>query len=293
MQEIICKTIAKNRPFQKGGVADMSFHQHHNSIGEVYNAYLYKGVRWPAHFHRGFEIVCALQGTVHTTIDGKTYQLQQGDCAWIFPYQIHSYDRSEHSQTCIIVFSERHVSAYAQKHRNQRATQPVFRLSPATQTLLCNSLLQELPHPLPYALKLPQPDEYLLKACLYAVCSDFEKTTEYTLGAYDDSIVFKIIDFIEANYLSDISLQTLAKSLGYSYDYLSRVFSQRFHLHFTTLVNQYRCEYATNLLTNKDLSITEIALQSGFQSIRSFNRIFRLITGKSPSQFRNASETAR
>jgi YesN/AraC family two-component response regulator len=269
----------------------MSFHQPTNSFADVYNAYLYKDVYWSAHFHRGFEIVCVLKGSINTTIDGKAYRLREGECAWISPYQIHSYDHAENSLTCIIVFSERYVAAYAQKHRNQRSTRPTFQLSPTVQTLLYNTLLADIPETSAYTLKLPQSDEYLLKSFLYAVCSDFEKNTDYTPSSYDDSIVFKIIDFIEANYLSGISLHTLADALGYSYDYISRVFSQRFHLHFTTLVNQYRCEYATNLLTNKELSITEIALQSGFQSIRSFNRIFRLITGKSPSKFRNTTET--
>ena len=54
-------------------------------------------------------------------------------------------------------------------------------------------------------------------------------------------------------------------------------------MHFSRYVNLYRVERATNLLMNTDMSITEIALSSGFQSIRSFNRVYLELTGLSPS----------
>jgi transcriptional regulator GlxA family with amidase domain len=55
-------------------------------------------------------------------------------------------------------------------------------------------------------------------------------------------------------------------------------------MHFSRYVNLFRVDAATELLQHTDLPITEIALQSGFQSIRNFNRVFLEITGKTPSR---------
>ena len=57
------------------------------------------------------------------------------------------------------------------------------------------------------------------------------------------------------------------------------------NINFKTLVNHYRFEYARQqLLNNPEKSISEIAFESGFQSIRSFNRIYREISGSTPNQ---------
>ena len=63
-----------------------------------------------------------------------------------------------------------------------------------------------------------------------------------------------------------------------------RYFHSRISMHFSQYVNWYRVDTATELLRNTKLSITEIATRSGFQSIRSFNRIYRAFTGVSPSE---------
>ena len=75
----------------------------------------------------------------------------------------------------------------------------------------------------------------------------------------------------------------MASDLGYDYRYLSRVFNETMGVGFKTFVNQYRCDMVKSLISDTTLSLSEIALSSGFQSIRSFNRVFRQITGTSPS----------
>ena len=52
------------------------------------------------------------------------------------------------------------------------------------------------------------------------------------------------------------------------------------------MLNQYRTSYALELLRDSDLSLTEIAFESGFQSIRSFDHVFRQSLGRSPKDFR-------
>ena len=55
---------------------------------------------------------------------------------------------------------------------------------------------------------------------------------------------------------------------------------------FTDLLNSYRLDAALLLLTETDKDITDIALESGFQSVRNFNDYFKLKIGETPSKYR-------
>ena len=91
-----------------------------------------------------------------------------------------------------------------------------------------------------------------------------------------------MIGYIEQSYREQITLHTAAVALNYHYQYLSRVFSGTMHMNFRTLVNQYRFDHACLLLERGDMTVTEAALEAGFQSVRNFNRIYKEKTGKTP-----------
>ena len=133
---------------------------------------------------------------------------------------------------------------------------------------------------------IAKPDALTLKACLYAVCAEFYSRTRFLERTRDNTLALDILAYIENNYASDISLKTMADSLGYDFRYISRIFGKTFEINFKTLVNQYRCDRAKSLISSTDDTLSAIAMNSGFQSIRSFNRVFRELTGSSPSDLR-------
>lgn len=67
---------------------------------------------------------------------------------------------------------------------------------------------------------------------------------------------------------------------------MSIYFHSTFNISFTNFLNIYRLETAVKLLEETDKKITDIALESGFQSVRSFNNSFRLKFGISPSEYK-------
>lgn len=54
---------------------------------------------------------------------------------------------------------------------------------------------------------------------------------------------------------------------------------------FTTLLARYRIAYACNLLDKASCSMSQAALTAGFGSVRSFNRVFRALTGTTPTAY--------
>lgn len=84
-----------------------------------------------------------------------------------------------------------------------------------------------------------------------------------------------------------ISLTRMAKDLGYSPYSLSRVFSSTFHTNFNQYLNELRLGRAIDLLENTSETVTEIAWNSGFTSLRTFNRVFKDRFRLSPKEYRN------
>jgi YesN/AraC family two-component response regulator len=95
-----------------------------------------------------------------------------------------------------------------------------------------------------------------------------------------------IVEYIEENFKKPLTLRDISVHLGYDYCYLSKSFNCLFSMPFNDYINTIRIDCATELLSSTAMSITEIAMESGFQSIRSFNNVFQKKIGMTPAEFR-------
>ena len=78
-----------------------------------------------------------------------------------------------------------------------------------------------------------------------------------------------------------------AHDLGVSKFSLSRLFSKTFHSSFNQYVNEARLGYACQRIETTDDTLTEISMDSGFGSLRTFNRVFKEKYRLTPSEYRN------
>ncbi len=98
-------------------------------------------------------------------------------------------------------------------------------------------------------------------------------------------ILLKAKDYVQKNY-ADANLNAAARHCGLSYSYFSRVFHKVEGIPFSAYVNRVRINQSMRLLATTDLSITEIALQTGFSSTSYYIKTFRSLKNISPNQFR-------
>ena len=99
-------------------------------------------------------------------------------------------------------------------------------------------------------------------------------------------VITRAKEFIRQNQAEELSLGMVARAVNTSTFYFCKLFKRATGLNFTDYVSRVRIEKARNLLLNPNLRISEIAYEVGFQSLTHFNRVFKRISGESPSEYR-------
>jgi AraC-like DNA-binding protein len=92
--------------------------------------------------------------------------------------------------------------------------------------------------------------------------------------------------FIQDHQTDDLSLAEVARAVNTSTFYFCKLFKKATGLNFNEYLSQLRIEKAKNLLLNPNLRVSEIAYETGFQTLTHFNRVFKQITNQSPSSYR-------
>jgi AraC-like DNA-binding protein len=133
-------------------------------------------------------------------------------------------------------------------------------------------------------------------------CKTISEITSLTLSMYED-FVFRVRkhrsnpkvssrirscrDYIELHAEQELKLSALAKHVGYSEYYLSRMFKKEMGLSISTYIKIVRVERSKLMLVSTGLPIAQIADTLHFASSSHFSESFRDITGKTPQQFRS------
>lgn len=119
-----------------------------------------------------------------------------------------------------------------------------------------------------------------------------EKTTEKKTPKWAKQLREIIQDQIDTNLA--LSLKDISKNLDVHPSYLSREFSKYFDdLSFGEYIRKLRIEKAIQLIYSNNYSLTEVAYLTGFSDQSHFTRVFKLHTGKNPSEFKKKSKKSQ
>lgn len=96
----------------------------------------------------------------------------------------------------------------------------------------------------------------------------------------------QIVSYIHKHYQEDITLEQLAQMFYVSPFYLCREFKRYTNSTIVQYVNITRVMNAQRRLMETDKTVTEISRETGFSNLTHFNRVFKSITGTTPSGYR-------
>lgn len=100
------------------------------------------------------------------------------------------------------------------------------------------------------------------------------------------TLVYRSIEYINGNYMNDITALDCAHEIGLSYSYFSRQFCKVTGKSFREYLNSVRCNNAEKLLFTTDESISNIAYECGYSDLCYFISVFRKSRGISPNKYR-------
>jgi len=256
------------------------------------------------HFHSFFELIYVIYGEVDLSVDGISTTLSDGEFGLVLPYQVHTLRNDVYARVWVCSFPDQYAQEFADLIENEAGVSPKFTCDPAVMALAADYLMENTvctthlklhewgPPPtleektidLPSAQRIQHTME--VKACLNAICVNYLKqATLVKRERLDKNLAYKLLNYISEHFREELSLRRAAGELGYNYTYLSRCQQRIFGCSFSQFVNQCRAHHARQLLLEKPTTgLSEIAMRSGFGSIRNFNLVFKKVYGKTPSE---------
>lgn len=248
-----------------------------NEMGrEYFKCSIYRDLNKTYYFHRCFELIYVVDGSVKVESYSGIEKIEKGEFALIFSNTLHSFSTLEHSEVIVVFFSGDLVRPFVNHIKDKRPNRVKFDCKDSVRTFVNAELFENVN---------VKTDWYTRKSVLYALLGEFRKNVSLKEeSGYNTDVAIKAMRYLEKHYMEDITLSKIAEAIGYEKHYISRCLHRYTSLNFTKILNWFRIEAAIDMLENSDLSITEISLASGFQSIRNFNRIFLEMTERTPSE---------
>lgn len=125
-----------------------------------------------------------------------------------------------------------------------------------------------------------------LSAWLYETLSGLLDRTAGYADARHANIIHRCIQYIGTGYAEHLTLESAARALFLSPDYLSRIFSKETGTSFNRYLNNVRITKAKELIRSGNLRLTDISQMVGYDDQSYFTKVFRRITGMSPNEYR-------
>ena len=277
-----------------------------NGIHETVDYDSFKGLKiyhnvevedYPLHWHTALEIIMPYKNEYTVVIDEVYHTIQEGDI-WITPPgTLHRLVAPPSGERLILLFDYSLICNIQGMDSLLHTLHPYALISAKDNPDLNRKLrgyLGEISKE--YENKMP-----FTEACIYSLMMhffiDYGRTTLNTTERFQGITSSKQHEYIEkfmmiCNYITEhctesISIDELAKMAGFSKFHFSRLFKQFANMSCYEYLTQKRIAHAEQLLIKPNISITEVAMLSGFGSLSTFNRIFKAAKNCTPSEYKS------
>lgn len=250
------------------------------------------------HWHKEIEIIYANRGRVNIGVGESVVTLEEGEVIFFASGEPHYFLASPDSERYVYQFDLKLfdesilrkatslVTLFEQGERHSRNWPSSFR-----QTVI--ALLVEL-------AELEEEESmgmnYLIMSNLYRLVGEFYRSLprkEEQVAVTPTAIHRKetlerlnqVFEYIENQYREVITVEDVAKYVGFSPYYFTRFFKKNTGQTFIQFLTEYRVNQAKFILANEKLPMVEVAEQAGFSSVKTFHHVFKEAVGQSPLQF--------
>lgn len=251
---------------------------------------------YPPHWHTSIEMIMPVENSYQAVVGKECYTLQPGELLFINSGEIHALQAPATGRRLIF-------QAPLSLFYSIPSMGSALLLLPEAVFLTPDSspaLYQEVSAKFMELIREAEKGNYLADAwvssaviqiVLLLARHNFEHTPRFTNVSFSSRREYMekfttVCQFIDASFRENLTLEQAAEIAGFSKFHFSRLFKEFTGVTFQEYLTRRRIRQAEELLTDSNISITDIALASGFSSVSNFNRSFRICNHCSPSQFR-------
>lgn len=238
----------------------------------------------PPHLHHSTELVYVTEGTLEFGTGQELFHMEKGDFAIAFPDVIHHYQvlSREKSKAYYILAAPSLSGPFLSDMQKYCPVNPVIKKEKVHPDIInaIRSLVTGSKEKDPNPVVEQSYVQIILARCIPC----FKMMKKCDIGK--DDLIYQTVSYIAEHFKEKVSLDNMAKDLAVSKYMLSRVFSGTFHSNFSQYVNEQRLNYVSILLECTDQSITDICMDAGFESQRTFNRVFQEKYKMTPREYR-------
>lgn len=247
------------------------------------------------HWHVEYEIIRILKGTLAVTLDEKSFTAVPGDVIFVHSGILHSGIPSDCIYQCLVFDGNlflKHNSVcagYMQKviHQDILIYHHFTEKYPEIQSVL-NSIFDAMWKKFPGYELIVLGQFYHFFGLVFSNHYYLDGVTKARRDYKRILQLKQVLEFIEHNYASPLTLQQLSASVSMSPKYFCRFFSEMTHQTPMDYLNHQRIEQACYQLSTTDDSITEIAYRSGFNDLSYFIRTFKKYKGITPGKYKRS-----
>jgi len=268
---------------------------HNDTIIRIWRNVETRGFK--SHWHSSIEVIMPVENYYDVIINGTTHRINPGEIFFIPPRELHELDAPPSGVRFVFLFNINVLAQLKGFAAIQSMLSKPLLVTKDTHPLVYNEVYQSL---------LDMCKEYI-SGNPYSELSIFSLLIRTLISLYENHIqttdLFQnvnvnkhqeyvakfgnLLEYIDNHYTEDLTLEDMADVIGFSKYHFSRLFKQYTNFTFCDYLKHRRIQAAEMLLEQPEYSITEVALQAGFPSISTFNRIFKEYKNCTPTEFRN------
>lgn len=253
----------------------------------------------PMHWHSEFEVTYAVKGSFRCLIGSIEHEVTEGNAVISISGEKHYFFPAPDTKVIRILFSPDILSGTPDDEELIRKVEEALKSSTRTTASWPEKGKKEMQELISWLVSesgdRKSPAYWLgARGGVLIILSLFTRYAEpidsdAAVLSSDDKVmerIGKVFELVASSYDKDITLSSAADTAGYVPTYFSRVFRECTGMTFYSYLTMYRIAVAELKLVSTDKSINEIALSSGFGSVKTFDRIFKDKLGTSPLRYR-------
>jgi len=218
------------------------------------------------HFHSPIELCIVTEGEIEALVNNIRKRLGPGELAISLSYETHMYIPVENANFTVLIIPADLCKEFSEAVKSKNSSSPYITNKEITKKI--SSYIDEIKKN-DDCLLTKTGYVYLILGLLLNNISFEEKHV-----CSDTDTALKILLYIHNHFSSELSLSSIASHFGYNPSYLSQFFKTTFNIGIKRYISIIRLNNAISLLKENKYSITYCALESGFNSVRTFYRTF-------------------